>query len=121
MKIMVSQAGQDKKMTVVALEGRIDALAADEVLATLRKAVNKGSHHLVINMAHATFISSSGLRVLLSIAKLIHQVGGTLLLANLSPRVRKVFIVSDLEDLFTFHDNVEQALASHGMARDESA
>ncbi len=115
----MSEAGQDKKVKIITLQGRIDALVADEILTILRQVMNKGDHNLVINMARVTFISSSGLRVLLSTAKQIQEVGGTLLLTDLTPRVRKVFIVSDLEDLFVFYDTEEQALASYGMERVE--
>ena len=57
-------------------------------------------------------MSSSGLRVFVSLMRNLKESNRSLKLCNLSPAVRKVFEVVELMDMFDIHESEEEALAS---------
>ena len=59
----------------IALEGRLDTMTAPELEAELKTALD-GVETLTIDMAKLDYISSAGLRVLLSTQKVMGRRGG---------------------------------------------
>jgi anti-anti-sigma factor len=66
----ISQSQKDD-VTVVALAGRFDAQSAGDVEDSLNTALDGGAKKILVDMGDIEYISSAGLRVLLSTAKKI--------------------------------------------------
>lgn len=94
MKIEKNQEGA--KLTLAPI-GRIDTITAPEFEATL---VLDGIDELLIDFAAVDYISSAGLRVLLSAQK--KMAGKTMTIANACPAVKEVFDITGFSDIFTF-------------------
>jgi len=60
------------------LVGRFDATWAEHVSETIESAVRSGAHQIVLNFANVDYISSLGIRVLLSHYKRLQSVNGSL-------------------------------------------
>ena len=93
----------DKKMNgtclEVALEGRLDTLTAPELEAELNKALD-GAESLIMDFSKLEYISSAGLRVLLSAHKSMSAKGG-LKIRNVNEIVNEVFEVTGFSDILT--------------------
>ena len=72
------------------LEGRLDTNAAPAAQEALLK-VAKEYAKITLNFADLTYISSAGLRTLLTLQKQVARTGGRLALTNVSPAVMEVF------------------------------
>jgi len=97
---------------IVALQGRLDtntSVSLEEKLMTLTR---EASHKIVIDFSQLDFISSSGLRVLLTAAKQSKRVSGRIVLSGLKDHVRQVFDVAGFTMLFTICPTQEEALES---------
>ena len=81
--------GEDK----VRLVGRLDAAQADAANAALRRLAGPA----VADCSELEYISSAGIGVILETYKRLHQSGHTLLIKNLSPRIRNVFGYAGLD------------------------
>lgn len=95
MQITIDDAGAT---ATVVLTGRLDISGAEVValpLATLSGAKNS----LIIDMAGVSFISSIGLRHLVTAAKTVGRRGGRLVLLNPNAAVVEVIHTSGLTDL----------------------
>jgi serine/threonine-protein kinase RsbW len=92
--------------------GRLDSTASRTLETALNAQLDAGHARLVIDMNQVVYISSSGLRVLVSIWRRAQKLGGNIALATLSPRVREVFSISGFDTLFTIAQSVEDAAAS---------
>lgn len=88
MKIEKTQ--QADRLTLM-LEGRLDTVTQSELAAELEQIFSKGPVHLVLDMAKLQYVSSAGLRVLLSAQKRVNALGTSMKLCGLTPEVREVF------------------------------
>jgi len=101
-----------KRCSLVDVSGRIDSNTAPEFEASLQKLIKNGIHNIVVEASGVEFISSAGLRSLLSSVKACKKEGGTLVLATPSKRVVEVMDLAGLNSLFTVYDDVTAAVGS---------
>ena len=83
----------------IALEGRLDTMTAPELEAELKESMN-GAESLVLDFSKLEYISSAGLRVLLSAHKAMSGKGG-MKVTNVNEIVREVFEVTGFADILT--------------------
>ena len=83
----------------IALEGRLDTMTAPELEAELQKSLD-GADSLVMDFSKLDYISSAGLRVLLSAHKTMSTKGG-MKVKNVNEIVREVLDVTGFSDILT--------------------
>ena len=83
----------------IALEGRLDTTTAPE-LEEVVKAELAGKDSLVFDLAGLEYISSAGLRVLLSAQKIMNN-QGSMVVKNASEEVNEIFEVTGFADILT--------------------
>jgi len=81
----------------LAPQGRVDTITAPDLEAAVTV---DGVEKLVFDLAAVDYISSAGLRVLLSSQK--KMAGKTMLIANACASVKEVFDITGFSDIFTF-------------------
>src|SRR5262245_52370994 len=60
------------------LNGRFDANWADHVGKAIESAIRAGQHHIDLDLAQVTYVSSAGIRVLVKYLKQLNSVRGAL-------------------------------------------
>ena len=90
---------QDGSALTIALEGRLDTTTAPELEQELSKSLD-GVTALTLDMAGLDYISSAGLRVLLTAHKTMMK-QGEMKLINLNEVVQEVFDVTGFSDILT--------------------
>jgi anti-anti-sigma factor len=103
---------QHDTVTVVAVEGSIDALTADTLVRALRDELVAGRTRLVAHFGAVDYTSSAGLRVLLATLKDARQRGGDLRLSDIRPNVRQVLELSGFTGILKCYADVDGAIAS---------
>ena len=83
----------------VSLEGRLDTSTAPKLEAELKGALD-GVTDLVIDMKGLRYISSAGLRVLLSAQKVMNR-QGEMVVRNANEGIMEVFEVTGFTDILT--------------------
>ena len=83
----------------VTLEGRLDTNTSPELDAEL-KSVLPDVKTLTFDMAKLAYISSAGLRVLLSAQKVMNK-QGSMTIKNVAPDVMEIFDVTGFSDILT--------------------
>lgn len=81
----------------VALEGRLDTVTAPQLEGELRTAVN-GISELIFDIGGLDYISSAGLRVLLSAQKVMNK-QGKMTIRNVKPEIIEIFEVTGFVDI----------------------
>ena len=94
MTITKTQNGNE---LILALEGRLDTMTAPELEAELNKSL-AGAETLVMDFSKLEYISSAGLRVLLSAHKAMSGKGG-MKVTNVNDIVQEVFEVTGFADI----------------------
>lgn len=90
---------QNGTALTIALEGRLDTMTAPELEAELKKSLD-GMETLTLDFSKLDYISSAGLRVLLSAHKLMSAKGG-MKVKNVNDVVQEVFEVTGFADILT--------------------
>ena len=83
----------------IALEGRLDTMTAPELEAELKNDMG-GAESLTLDFSKLDYISSAGLRVLLSAHKAMSAKGG-MKVTNVNEIVQEVFEVTGFSDILT--------------------
>jgi len=98
-----------KRVDLVTVSGRVDSSTAPDLEATFRGIHDARRFRIVLDMADLEYVSSAGLRVLVSTLKNCRRYNrGDLRLANVPDFIAGVLQLSGLDALFkTFPDAVE--------------
>lgn len=101
-----------KGVKVVKLEGKLDVNLSISVESELEKFVEAGDLFMVFDLSGVEYLSSSGLRVFISIMRKLKEKNGKLVLACVPEIVKKIFKTVELEDLFEVYDSISEAVAA---------
>ncbi|MBQ6120230.1 MAG: STAS domain-containing protein, partial [Clostridia bacterium] len=88
---------QNGTSLTIALEGRLDTTTAPELEQALKESMD-GANELTLDFAKLDYISSAGLRVLLSAHKAMSKKGG-MKVTNVSEIVKEVFDETGFADI----------------------
>ena len=92
----ITKTTENNALTV-ALEGRLDTTTATELEAELKAAL-PGVSSLTIDMSKLEYISSAGLRVLLSAQKVMNQ-QGEMKITGVNDVIMEIFEVTGFSDI----------------------
>ncbi len=84
---------------VIALEGRLDTTTAPQLDEDLKTSLN-GVQDLVFDFSKLEYISSAGLRVLLSAQKVMNK-QGSMVIKNVNEEIHEIFEVTGFVDILT--------------------
>ena len=96
MKIDLNKNGSE---LTIALEGRLDTTTAPELDNKLHESLD-GITSLIFDMSALEYISSAGLRILLSAQKIMNK-QGEMKIVNASELIMEVFEVTGFTDILT--------------------
>lgn len=106
------QSTSKSHVVVVRVTGRLDAATSTELEQACERAMAAGAQNLILEVSELRYVSSAGLRVVLSAAKAAQSKGGMLRVAGLGGMVREIFEISGFSGLFPQHESVQAALAA---------
>ncbi len=98
-----------KRCAIVSVKGRIDSSNSTELLNKFTSLIEKGNYRIVFNMSAVTFISSAGLRVLITTQKMCKRYNrGELVLAAIPENILAALDLAGFVPLFKiFKTDVE--------------
>lgn len=97
---MTITMNHDADTLTLALNGRLDTTTAPQLEKTLQENL-AGIHDLTFDFAGVEYISSAGLRVLLSAQKQMNAAAGTMKLIHVNEMVMEVFDITGFADILT--------------------
>ena len=96
---MTIEIKKNEQQTIIEVAGRLDTITAP----TLDKTINQDvadAKNLVLDLKALEYISSAGLRVLLSAQKKMQKIG-SMTVKNVCPEVMEVFEMTGFADILT--------------------
>ena len=96
MEVKITSEG---KVTTASLIGRLDTLAAQEIAHQMDQLKNVDGT-LILDCSELSYISSSGLRIFLTLRKAAAERGGKVIVRNISNDIRSVFMMTGFLNLF---------------------
>ncbi len=98
--------------SVIRVTGRVDAGNYAELENKLKEYIDGGKKHLVLELDGIEYLSSAGVRVLISTQKALKPRGGRLAIAQPSNRVKDVLQLAGVDILFPTYDTTVAAVAT---------
>ncbi|MEI7434145.1 MAG: STAS domain-containing protein [Methanomicrobiales archaeon] len=94
----------------VTMMGRVDSDTAGTLEKTLTDLMSAGSKEIVCDFSSTTYISSAGLRVLLSVTKTLVRSQGRIVLCSLRPNVALVFTIAGFNQIMKIYPTRDAAI-----------
>lgn len=95
---------------VLGIGGKINTEASEDLLKKTTDLIDNGARHLLLDLSGVDYINSSGLRVLLTVAKKMTDLNGKIVLANVAELIHQVLHVSGCTSHIGIYPSREQAL-----------
>ena len=94
---------KDNANLTVKVEGRLDTMTAPELEKTLKENLEPVTN-LVFDFEELVYVSSAGLRVLLSTQKTMNAKKGSMVIRHVDEEVMDVFDVTGFSDILTIEN-----------------
>ncbi len=103
-----------KRCELVTVSGRIDSTTAPELEKVLLGLIQAGQKNIVVNLADAPYISSAGLKALLSAQMKVRKAipSGDVVISEITPKLKESFDLVGFDRLFKFYDEDVHAVGS---------
>lgn len=108
--VEIKEAGKEKNMKIIFLEGKMDAISAPEFEEKMGEWLEQGETSFIINLGEVNYMSSAGLRSILIVAKKLKEQDGKLIFVNLREEVQKIFRISGFSSMIPTYESLEAAL-----------
>ncbi|MCC6368788.1 MAG: STAS domain-containing protein [Bryobacterales bacterium] len=105
------QATQQEGVSVLALDGFLDAHTAPQFEEAIEREIRGGRRRIIVDCGKLTYISSAGLGVFMSFIEELREAGGDIKICGVIPKVRQVFEILGFQTLFDIVETVPQARA----------
>ena len=102
----------DNMIAVVQLRGHLDSNTQVAAETYFKMVVTSGSARVVLDLSQVDFISSAGLRAVLTLLKLVKGSHGALAVCASQPPVKQLFEFSGLKTLFLILPTVDEGRAA---------
>ena len=97
-------------ITIAEFEGNLDTNTAPDAEERLGELLEKGVTKILVDFTTLDYISSAGLRVLLSTTKRLGGTGGSMRICGLNETVDEVFEISGFSTIFSVFGTRDEAL-----------
>jgi len=103
---------EEKKGDVLVLKfkGRLDAISSPAAEKKVFESINNGQTKLLLDFTGVDYLSSAGMRMLLSITKKLKALSGKLVVCSITTNVMDVLKMSGFDHVLELSKNEEDAL-----------
>jgi|688.fasta_scaffold13350_13 anti-anti-sigma factor len=103
---------EEKKgdVCILRIKGRLDAISSPVAEKKVFDSINRGQYKLLLNFSGVSYLSSAGMRMLLSSTKKLKTLNGKLLVSDIVPNVMDVLKMSGFDHVLEIAKTEEEAL-----------
>jgi anti-anti-sigma factor len=103
---------QSRDILIVDMAGRLDSSTSGTSYDKMVGIAKSGAKRIILNLDKLEFVTSAGLRVILTMAKLLQSVRGEMKICNTRAPVREVLESSGFNSLIRIFDDEKSAIQS---------
>lgn len=94
---------------ILRIRGRLDAISAPAAEKKIFESIDKSEYKILIDMSGVNYLSSAGMRMLLSTSKRLRALSGKLYLSGLTVSVLDVLRMSGFDHVLDLFESEEEA------------
>lgn len=95
---------------ILRMSGRLDAVSAPIAERKIFEHINKNEIKILLDFTHVDYLSSAGMRMLLSTMKKLKSLSGKLIVCSITPNVMDVLKMSGFDHVLQLAKNEQEAL-----------
>ncbi len=95
---------------VLRIKGRLDAVSSPQAEKKVFDSINSGQNNLLLDFSGVTYLSSAGMRMLLSTTKKLKTLSGKLIVCCINTNVMDVLKMSGFDHVIELSKTEEEAL-----------
>ena len=92
---------------ILKASGRVDTTNYNDFEKSVNELLKENVKHLILDCSEINYISSSGLRVFLTIQKTMMSRGGKFSLFSMQQGIKEIFDISGFSSLFSIYPDLE--------------
>lgn len=108
---MDSEFEERGDVIVVRVKGRLDAASTPQLENRLNSLIESGHFKLVFNLGEVDYLSSAGMRLLLSTSKKLKALEGKVLVCNLNEDLMKVIHMAGFTHVIEIYPSESESFA----------
>ncbi|MBN2012443.1 STAS domain-containing protein [candidate division KSB1 bacterium] len=108
----ISKRVENSQFNIININGHVDATNAPQLEKEFDSIISDGGSKIIVNFRDVEYISSAGLRVLLSVTQRLKSKDGDLRLCEMNPTVEKTFNLAGFTRLFDIFKSEQESLAN---------
>jgi len=105
---------EDGVITIIPSGNLIERYQAKDLLEEVDELILEDKNFFLLNLSQLEYLNSSGLSVLLSLLTRSRKAGGELAICCISERLRKLFLITRLDNVFQVFESPEEAFKKLG-------
>ena|ERR1700733_10331748 len=103
---------QEGEVLVLRIEGRLDAASSPLLEKKVNTFVDEGKLKILMNFDHVEYLSSAGMRLLLSVSKKLKSKSGKMIIAGINDEVMEVIRMAGFDHILSISPTEGDALKS---------
>jgi anti-sigma B factor antagonist len=100
---MIIEIQEQNSTMLASIHGRLDTPAAMKAQQEIGPLLDNADKEIILDCSDMDYISSSGLRLFLTIRKEAGAKGGKVIIKNINEEIKKVFMMTGFFNLFEIH------------------
>ncbi|MCE5316993.1 MAG: STAS domain-containing protein [Parachlamydia sp.] len=108
----VVEVKEEKKgdILILRMRGRLDAVSSPATEKKVFECINSGQSKLILDFSGISYLSSAGMRMLLSTTKKLKSLSGRLVVSSVNPNVMDVLKMSGFDHVLDLSPTEDEAL-----------
>lgn len=95
---------------LISLSGRlIEKSQAEALIKEFEQVIANGPNKYLMSLSELEYVNSTGLNLIIGMFTQARNSGGELVIGGISPKVKKLMIMTKLDSIFKIYDSVEEA------------
>lgn len=103
--MIITKTNNDNTVSL-SLSGRLDSVTQSQLADSLAEVLTSSPVNLIFNFSALDYISSAGLRVLLTAQKKVNASGNTMKIIGVKPEIKEIFEMTGFAGIMTIESNV---------------
>jgi anti-anti-sigma factor len=105
-----TQVEEKGDVIVLRVQGRVDAASSPQLEKIINSIIDTGHFKILLNMEKVDYLSSAGMRLMLSMLKKLKQLAGKFAACNLTEDVMDVIKMAGFQNVIEFYTSEEEGL-----------
>jgi len=108
---MEAELEEKGDVVVIRVDGRLDAASSPQLEKKIQSVIDAGHFKLLLNFSGLDYLSSAGMRLILSVSKKLKNLEGKLVACNLSDEVMEVIKMAGFHQVLEIYPSEEESFS----------